>query len=72
VYYKEFARRIPREVRKFIPLLKPDYAKVLQHWEWSQGLHKIGKNQLYVNRGLGTYFPGRLFCPPEVTLITLE
>ncbi|MFM7427702.1 MAG: metallophosphoesterase [Elainella sp.] len=28
-------------------------------------------NQLYVNRGLGTYLPGRLFCPPEVTLITL-
>ncbi|MEM7715972.1 MAG: metallophosphoesterase [Cyanobacteria bacterium P01_A01_bin.68] len=72
VYYKEFASRIPKEVREFIPFLKPDYAKVLQHWEWSQGFHKIGKNQLYVNRGLGTYFPGRLFCPPEVTLITLE
>lgn len=72
VYYKEFARRIPKEVRQFIPFLKPDYAKVLENWEWAQGLHKIGKNQLYVNRGLGTYFPGRLFCPPEVTLITLE
>jgi uncharacterized protein len=24
-----------------------------------------------VNRGLGTYAPGRLFCPPEVTVITL-
>ncbi|NEO65612.1 MAG: metallophosphoesterase, partial [Moorea sp. SIO4G2] len=29
-------------------------------------------NQLYTNRGLGTYWPGRLFCPPEVTVITLN
>ncbi|MEM9483962.1 MAG: metallophosphoesterase, partial [Cyanobacteria bacterium P01_F01_bin.116] len=26
---------------------------------------------LYVNRGLGTYAPGRLFCNPEITAITL-
>jgi uncharacterized protein len=31
-----------------------------------------GGNRLYVNRGLGTYWPGRLFCPPEVTLIELR
>ncbi|MEM1393535.1 MAG: metallophosphoesterase [Cyanobacteria bacterium P01_H01_bin.150] len=72
VYYKEFIRRVPREIREFIPFLRPDYVKVLQHWEWAQGFHQVGKNHLYVNRGLGTYFPGRLFCPPEVTLITLE
>lgn len=45
---------------------------IVRHWEWSQGLHQIGANQLYVNRGLGTYLPGRLFCPPEVTVITLK
>ncbi len=45
--------------------------RVLYHWEWSQGLHQVGANRLYVNRGLGTYLPGRLFCPPEVTVITL-
>ena len=28
-------------------------------------------NRLYVNRGLGTYPPGRLFCTPEVTRICL-
>ncbi|MEO0688207.1 MAG: metallophosphoesterase, partial [Cyanobacteria bacterium J06649_11] len=72
VYYKEVVRRIPKHVRQFIPFLRPDYVKVLRHWEWAQGYHKVGNNQLYVNRGLGTYFPGRLFCPPEVTLITLE
>eukprot|EP01105_Mastigella_eilhardi_P009458 TRINITY_DN222_c2_g1_i2.p2 TRINITY_DN222_c2_g1~~TRINITY_DN222_c2_g1_i2.p2 ORF type:complete len:400 (+),score=77.28 TRINITY_DN222_c2_g1_i2:26-1225(+) len=27
---------------------------------------------LYVNRGLGAHPPGRLFCPPEVTCITLR
>jgi len=72
VYYKEVVRRIPKHVRQFIPFLRPDYVKVLRHWEWAQGYHKVGNNQLYVNRGLGTYSPGRLFCPPEVTLITLE
>jgi predicted MPP superfamily phosphohydrolase len=45
--------------------------RVILHWEWSEGLHRVGQNQLYVNRGLGTYLPGRLFCPPEVTVITL-
>ncbi len=28
-------------------------------------------NRLYTNRGLGTYPPGRFFCTPEVTRITL-
>ncbi len=65
-------RLIPKEVRRLIPFLRPDYVQVLRHWEWAQGFHKVGKNQLYVNRGLGTYLPGRLFCPPEVTVITLE
>jgi predicted MPP superfamily phosphohydrolase len=44
----------------------------MRHWEWAQGFHRVVKNQLYVNRCLGTYPPGRLFCPPEVTVITLE
>jgi hypothetical protein len=43
----------------------------VQHWEWASGLHRIGQNWLYVNRGLGSYAPGRIWCPPEVTLITL-
>jgi hypothetical protein len=45
--------------------------RVVKHWEWAQGLHQVGQNRLYVNRGLGSYPPGRLFCPPEVTVITL-
>jgi uncharacterized protein len=45
--------------------------RTVQFWQWSQGLHQVGSNLIYVNRGLGTYFPGRLFCPPEITVLTL-
>ncbi|MCU0570473.1 MAG: metallophosphoesterase [Oculatellaceae cyanobacterium Prado106] len=62
---------IPRSVRRHVPYLRGDCYKVVRHWEWSEGLHQVGSNTLYVNRGLGSYFPGRLFCPPEVTVITL-
>lgn len=61
---KRFKRRVPKGVRAC--------HLTMRHWEWSEGLHTIGTNQLYVNRGLGTYRPGRLFCPPEVTVITLR
>ncbi|MEY3870316.1 MAG: hypothetical protein RLZZ338_4210 [Cyanobacteriota bacterium] len=64
-------RIIPKAIRSFIPLISNCY-KVSKHWEWALGLHQVGKNLLYVNRGLGTYLPGRLFCPPEITVITLE
>ncbi|HIK43889.1 MAG TPA: metallophosphoesterase [Leptolyngbyaceae cyanobacterium M65_K2018_010] len=46
-------------------------AKIVHHWEWAAGLHAVGSNRVYVNRGLGTYAPGRFRCPPEVTLLTL-
>lgn len=68
---KTFRRYMPHPVRRSIPFLPQDCLNVIRHWEWSQGLHQVGTNQLYVNRGLGTYLPGRLFCPPEVTVIEL-
>jgi len=61
---------VPKVVQSCIPFMKSS-SKVVKHWEWAQGLHQVGKNQLYINRGLGSYPPGRLFCPPEVTVITL-
>jgi uncharacterized protein len=64
-------KHIPRPLRDRLPYLK-DCAKIVKHWDWYQGWHQVGQNQLYVNRGLGTYFPGRFCCPPEVTVITLE
>lgn len=63
--------KIPKSVRRFVPYLRSECIKVAKHWEWAQGLHWVGSNRLYVNRGLGTYWPGRLFCPPELTVITL-
>ncbi|MFN7415097.1 MAG: metallophosphoesterase [Dolichospermum sp.] len=71
IYYAKIVKKIPKEIRRKLPFLRKTHS-ILRHWQWSQGLHKVGNNQLYVNRGLGTYFPGRLFCPPEVTILTLE
>lgn len=34
-------------------------------------LYQENGRQLYVNRGLGHWFPMRIQCPPEITLITL-
>jgi hypothetical protein len=38
-----------------------------------QGLYRLGRMQLYVNRGIGTVgVPFRLNCPPEITVFTLQ
>jgi predicted MPP superfamily phosphohydrolase len=70
-WYQTVRRYIPKRLHRWVPYMREDCYKVMQHWEWAQGLHHVGGNLLYVNRGLGTYLPGRLFCPPEVTVITL-
>ncbi|MGD1942772.1 MAG: metallophosphoesterase [Leptolyngbyaceae cyanobacterium] len=62
---------LPPIVKQQIPFLNKDCDRVFRHWEWAAGLHTIGDQQLYVNRGLASYWPGRLFCPPELTVITL-
>ncbi|MDK2409604.1 metallophosphoesterase [Aphanizomenon sp. PH219] len=71
IYYAKIVKKIPKKLIRKLPFLRKTHS-ILSHWQWSEGLHIVGNNQLYVNRGLGTYFPGRLFCPPEVTIITLE
>ncbi|MEH2339831.1 metallophosphoesterase [Nostoc sp.] len=71
LFYEKLVKKIPRKVRRLVPFLEVNVS-VVSHWEWAQGFHRLGKNQLYVNRGLGTYLPGRLFCRPEVTIITLQ
>jgi predicted MPP superfamily phosphohydrolase len=41
--------------------------------KYIQGYFRLGKMQLYVNRGIGTVgLPFRLNCPPEITLFTLK
>lgn len=70
VLLQKLQPNLPKSMQRWIPYMK-ESVRVVKHWEWAQGLHQVGKNQLYINRGLGTYRPGRLFCPPEVTVITL-
>jgi hypothetical protein len=69
--WKRVRQRVPRKIRNSVPFLSDRCFHVVRHWEWSQGLHRVGDNWLYVNRGLGTYFPGRLFCRPELSVLTL-
>jgi len=41
--------------------------------KYVEGPFRIGRMQLYVNRGIGTVgVPFRLNCPPEITLLTLR
>jgi hypothetical protein len=41
--------------------------------KYIHGLFRLGRMQLYVNRGIGTVgLPFRLNCPPEITLFTLK
>jgi uncharacterized protein len=68
---QQIRQSTPNFISRRIPFLRK-CASIVQDWQWSEGWHQIGKNQLYVNRGLGTYFPGRFRCPPEITVITLE
>ncbi|MBD2163385.1 metallophosphoesterase [Calothrix membranacea FACHB-236] len=70
-HYKKLLKKLPKKLRCWVSFFLGDFSKVVRYWEWAQGFHKVGNNQLYINRGLGTYRPGRLFCPPEVTVITL-
>jgi hypothetical protein len=70
-WYQDYRRRLPKKMRRWMPFMQAECAKVVRHWEWAQGFHQVGSNQMYVNRGLGTYAPGRFLCPPEVTVITL-
>lgn len=62
---------LPSWLKNHIPFLSEKCDRVFRHWEWASGLHRVESHQLYVNRGLGTYWPGRLFCPPELTVLTL-
>ncbi len=55
-----------------LPLIGPLWLPLLGR-KYIDGWFKFGDLQLYVNRGLGTMsLPFRLYCPPEITLITLR
>ncbi|HEX9198436.1 MAG TPA: metallophosphoesterase, partial [Acidobacteriaceae bacterium] len=41
--------------------------------KYVEGLFRLDRMQLYVNRGIGAVgLPIRLNCPPEITLFTLQ
>ena len=71
ILLQQIRKSTPKFLRNYIPYIK-ECSAVVKYWQWSEGWHQVGKNQLYVNRGLGTYAPGRFFCPPELTVITLD
>lgn len=71
ILLQKIRKSTPKFLRNYIPYLR-ECSSVVQYWQWSEGWHQVGKNQLYVNRGLGTYAPGRFCCPPELTVITLD
>ncbi|MFW6359264.1 MAG: metallophosphoesterase [Chroococcales cyanobacterium] len=68
--FRSLQNYLPKPIQRWIPWMQ-ESARIMKHWEWALGYHSVGNNRMYVNRGLGTYPPGRLFCPPELTVITL-
>ncbi|KAK5580830.1 hypothetical protein RB653_000854 [Dictyostelium firmibasis] len=73
-YFESFLQKIPI---KFIRDLKYPGKKTLKNWNLGKGYYQIlqdttHKLNLYVNRGLGTHPPLRLFCDPELTIINLN
>ncbi|MEL6553336.1 MAG: metallophosphoesterase [Cyanobacteria bacterium J06621_11] len=70
-FWQKIRRGVPSFIRNRVPFLSDRCFRVVRHWEWCRGLHQVGDNQLYINRGLGTYFPGRFLCYPELTVLTL-
>lgn len=74
-YFSAIYLNMPTQLQPHAGLLGR-FSRVMSHWEWARGFHQLqnnlgGQNQLYVNRGLGSYWPGRSFCPPEITVIQL-
>lgn len=70
-WLKPLRQKLPKIWRPKFSAVTKGSERTVQHWQWAEGLHQVGENWLYVNRGLGSYWPGRWNCPPEVTLITL-
>jgi len=60
------------------------FFNVVKNWDWLKGIHRVVSHEcvrdskrvrvdniLYVNRGLATHPPLRLFCDPEITVFEL-
>jgi len=70
---------LPVVFRNLIPSkIRYQIFGVVKNWKWGSGLHKVernaplvGWNYLYTSRGLATHPPMRLFCDPEIAVLTL-
>ncbi|EGC33656.1 hypothetical protein DICPUDRAFT_154278 [Dictyostelium purpureum] len=74
-YFEKFLKKMPKPIRN----IKYPGKKTLKNWKFGKGYHTVygndkdnSKIQIYINRGLGTHPPIRLFCDPEITLITIK
>jgi len=54
-----------------IPLWGPILLPVV-HRDRYEGLHRVGRSWLYINRGLGWLYQVRFNCRPEITVLTLR
>jgi predicted MPP superfamily phosphohydrolase len=72
---------LPATCRWLLPVWKLPGVRCVNNWKWAHGLHVVERdravakwshnNKLYINRGVGD-LNRRLFCRPEVTLLTLQ
>jgi hypothetical protein len=53
-----------------VPLLGPPILPVTRKDRY-EGLHRVGRSWLYVNRGLGWLVKVRFGCRPEITVLSL-
>ena len=54
-----------------LPFLWKKFCK-MENPQFKSGAHQIDDKWIYVNRGVGSTLPFRLFSPPELLLLTLE
>lgn len=47
------------------------FLRVVKNWEYAIGLSRLpndSQTYIYTHRGIGTHFPCRFLCPPEITV----
>ncbi len=45
---------------------------LLNFFKYSRGMYQVDDSYLYVNVGVGSWFPMRLGCSPEISWFTLR
>ena len=66
-----FFSALPRRLQQCWFAKIPQRIRMTENLCFFQGRYAVNQGVLYVNRGIGSHRPGRLFCRPEITVITL-